>query len=99
LSLAETQAHFKVDEASPMAVAPFITVPVLVIHGEDDEETSPDHAHRIFTALSGPKRLILAPGAGHSQALNGQVWGEIDRWIGAALSLAEHDPVVRPRED
>ena len=36
LALAETQAPFKVDQASPLAVAPFITAPVLVIDGEDD---------------------------------------------------------------
>ena len=85
LSLAEQQAHFKVDEVNPVAAARLITAPVLVIHGEDDVETSPDHARRLFEALAGPKRLILVPGAGHSQSLGGDVWTEIDRWIDAAL--------------
>ena len=85
LALAETQAHFKVDEVNPAAAAAFISAPVLIIHGENDLETSPEHARRIFAALNGPKRLILVAGAGHSQSLGGQVWGEIERWIDAAV--------------
>ena len=93
LALAETQAQFKVDQASPVAAAPFITAPVLVIHGEDDVETSPDHARRIFAALTGPKRLILVPGAGHNQSLGGEVWADIDRWIDKAV------PPMRTRQN
>ena len=85
LSLAEKQAHFKVDEVNPAVAAAFITAPVLVIHGEDDVETSPDHARRIFAALTGRKRLILVPGAGHSRSLGPEVWTEIEGWIDAAI--------------
>ena len=87
LSLAEKQAHFKVDDVDPVAAARLISAPVLVIHGEDDVDTPPEHARRVFAALPGPKRLILVPGAGHSQALGGEVWAEIDRWIDEALTL------------
>ena len=48
-------------------------------------ETSPEHARRIFAALTGPKRLILVPGAGHNQSLGGEIWADIDRWIDAAV--------------
>jgi len=80
-ALAEQQAHFKVDEVSPVAAATAITVPVLVIHGAADADTPPVHAERLFAALAGPKRLILVPGAGHNGSLRGDVWGEIERWV------------------
>jgi len=94
-ALVEQQAHFRVDDVSPLSAAGSIVAPVLVIHGEDDTETSPDHARRLFAALPGPKWLILVPGAGHSQSLGREVWTEIDRWIDAALAPA---PVIsKPR--
>jgi dipeptidyl aminopeptidase/acylaminoacyl peptidase len=64
-----------------------IKAPVLLIHGDRDRETPPAHSRRVFEALTGPKRLILVPGAGHNQSLrSAEVWSEIDRWIDAAIS-------------
>lgn len=79
--LAEEQAHFKVDEASPLLAAPHIEVPVFLIHGEADRETPPAHAERVFSALHGQKRLLLVPGAGHNDALRPEVWAQIDTWL------------------
>jgi hypothetical protein len=63
-------------------VARAITVPVLIIHGAADSETPPAHAHRLFAALAGPKRLILVPNAGHNESLHGgEIWTEIERWL------------------
>jgi pimeloyl-ACP methyl ester carboxylesterase len=83
--LAEQQAGFRVDAASPLAAAPRIKVPVLLIHGAADRETPPSHSQRVFDALTGPKRLFLVPGAGHNQSLRAEVWTEIDRWIEATV--------------
>jgi pimeloyl-ACP methyl ester carboxylesterase len=80
-AIAERQARFDVDAVSPLNAARAISVPVLLIHGADDVETSPTHSHRIFAALSGPKKLISVPGAGHNQSLATSTWPEIDRWI------------------
>jgi alpha-beta hydrolase superfamily lysophospholipase len=83
--LAEAEAHFRVDEASPLAAAPAITAPVLIIHGAADSDTRPAHSQRVFDALRGPKRLIYVPGAGHNNALGQTVWPQIDDWLETSL--------------
>jgi uncharacterized protein len=84
--LAEQQGAFQVDAVSPMTAARAITQPVLLIHGDADVDTPPDHSRRVLDALAGPKRLILVPGAGHNGSLRGTVWTEIERWIDAVLA-------------
>lgn len=79
--LAEAEGRFRVDEASPVAAAPRITAPVLLIHGDHDEETPHAHSERILAALTGPKRLITIPGGGHRGGLRAETWLEIDRWL------------------
>ena len=65
-----------------MAAAAHISVPVLLIHGERDDETPPAHSRRIFAALPQPKRrLVLVPGAGHGGALTADVWRQLDAWL------------------
>ena len=86
--LAEQQGHFQVDAVSPVTAAAAIRIPVLLIHGAADSETSPDHSRRVLAALTGPKRLILVPGARHSESLRGDVWAEIERWLDEALRSA-----------
>jgi uncharacterized protein len=84
-ALAERQGQFRLDDASPERAAPLITASVLLIHGAADVETRPDHSRRIYRALTGPKRLILVPGAGHNRSLQPEVWPEIDAWIENAV--------------
>jgi uncharacterized protein len=88
--LAETTAHFRVDAVSPVAIAKDISVPVLLIHGQDDRETPPAHSQRVFAALRGPKRLILVPGAGHDDALRADAWSAIDEWLDSAVPSTVH---------
>jgi uncharacterized protein len=90
-SLAEQEGHFRIDDVSPVSAASSIKVPVLLIHGAQDEETPPSHAQRIFAALAGPKKLVLVPGAGHNESLQGDIWNEIERWL-----LAAAPPQIRP---
>jgi uncharacterized protein len=87
--LAEEQAQFKVDEASPLLAASHIRVPVFLIHGQADVETPPNHSQRLFAALQGERRLLLVPGAGHNDALRADVWVQIDGWIDQALRKSE----------
>ena len=87
-ALAERQGQFKIDAVSPAAAAAGITIPVLLIHGAADTDTSPDHARRVYARLAGPKRLILVPDAGHNESLRGSVWDEIERWLDASLGPA-----------
>ena len=80
---------FDVDDAAPVALAPRIRVPVLLIHGERDRDTRPEHSRRIEAALTGPKRLLIVPGAGHDDTLRGAaVWAEIEAWLSALSSLS-----------
>jgi uncharacterized protein len=84
-AVAEAQGRFQVDAVSPMLAASRITVPVLLLHGELDRETSPAHSRRIYDALAGEKRLIVVPRAGHNQSLSDATWPQIERWIEEVL--------------
>ncbi len=86
IRLAEQKGNFQIKDISPELAASHIKVPVLLIHGADDRDTPPEHSRRILSNLSGPKRLILVPGAGHSEALSGSAWQEIERWIDSVVS-------------
>ena len=85
LHLAEREANFDVDAVSPVKAAANIHVPVFLIHGTADHKTLPAHSQRVFDALAGPKRLLLVPGAGHSESLRGSVWTDIDSWLASVL--------------
>jgi alpha-beta hydrolase superfamily lysophospholipase len=84
--IAEEQGKFRADDVSPMAAAAHITTPTLIVHGDHDDETPPDHARRVFAALHEPKRLILVPGADHNHVIDAGVWRDIDAWLDAALA-------------
>jgi uncharacterized protein len=86
LQLAEREGRFEVDAVSPLRAAAHIIAPVLLIHGDADVDTPPDHSRRVFAALRGSKRLILVPGAGHNGSLRpSEVWEEIDAWLDGVL--------------
>jgi pimeloyl-ACP methyl ester carboxylesterase len=89
--IAGTRASFTVDAVSPVAAARRIRAPVLLIHGEKDDETPPDHSRRVHAALRSAKRLIIVPGAGHNDCLRPEVWREIDEWIERALGVRGAD--------
>jgi pimeloyl-ACP methyl ester carboxylesterase len=84
--LAEAEGRFQVDAASPVAAAPSIHVPVMLIHGDEDKETPYAHSLRILPALGGPKKLITIRGGGHRGGLTPPTWTEVDLWIDAALT-------------
>ncbi len=85
--LAEAQGAFQVDAVSPLRAAAQISVPVLLVHGEADVNTPPAHSQRVYAALAGPKRLILAPHAGHNGSLIPEVWTQIEQWLDEVLRL------------
>ena len=100
---AEERGQFKADAVSPVAAATRIHVPVLVIHGKEDDATAPRHSERIFEALAGPKRLLLVDGAQHNQSMQPDVWVAVDRWIdqiadGVAAREVERELALRPSE-
>ena len=81
-AIAEERGGFSIDAVDVTASARKMTRPVLLVHGADDSDTSPDHSRRVYDALTGPKQLILVPGAGHNESLKkGETWDRIERWI------------------
>ena len=44
-------------------------VPVLFIHGAEDDFITPDHSRRMYDAARGEKRLVLIPGAKHANSV------------------------------
>ncbi|MGH8675387.1 MAG: alpha/beta hydrolase, partial [Burkholderiales bacterium] len=42
-----------------------LKLPVLIVHGAEDDLVPPDMARRLYEAARGPKRLLLVEGAGH----------------------------------
>ena len=58
--------------------------PVAIIVADDDDTTPPDGAHRLFSALAGPKKLWDVKNAGHNDAasnLSAQEWRELWRFV------------------
>jgi uncharacterized protein len=76
--LAAERGRFDIDAVSPEHAAARITVPVLLVHGAADIDTRPEHSHRVFRALHGPKRLIIVPGATHNASLRPDVWLDVE---------------------
>jgi alpha-beta hydrolase superfamily lysophospholipase len=81
LRLAGLEGGFSVDEAAPLACAPRIRCPVLLLHGASDTATPPAHSQRIFDALTCPKELILIPGVGHDDSLGAAAWKRIEEAV------------------
>jgi pimeloyl-ACP methyl ester carboxylesterase len=81
-AMAEERGRFRVGAVSPETAARSIRVPVLLIHGERDAETPPNHSRRVFNALNGPKQLLFVTGAGHNESLHKpETWSVIDGWV------------------
>ncbi|MFC9895994.1 alpha/beta hydrolase [Nocardia sp. NPDC127579] len=54
-----------------------LRVPVLIMHGDQDELLPLRHARRLFEAAPEPKQLEIFPGAGH----NDLIFGAAAHWI------------------
>jgi len=55
-------------DGSPEAALAGTSTPVLLIHGLNDEKTSPEHSRRLLAANPRVTSLWLVPGAGHTGA-------------------------------
>jgi uncharacterized protein len=82
LDAAGKRAGFPPSDVSPLADAPRIQVPVLLIHGAADSGTAPAHSERLYAQLRGLKQLLIVPGKGHLDVLDDEaVWAVIARWL------------------
>ena len=62
-------AHFNPDSDSPLEAMKRCKVPVMFIHGEDDDFVPCDMSRRNFEACAAPKKLFTVPGAGHGLSI------------------------------
>lgn len=82
VAAAEAEAHFDIDDVSPVKAARNITVPALIIHGLDDTFIPIRHSVEIFDALAGPKQLVRLQGVSHMDVLlHDEAWTEIERFL------------------
>ncbi len=88
LRIAEEKARFRIGEVSPETAAAQLGIPVLVLHGEADTDTLPEHSKRIHAALNGSAELILVPGAAHCESLQPSTWRQVESWIDRNLPIA-----------
>jgi uncharacterized protein len=82
LRRAESLAHFRVADASPVDAVRALEIPILLIHGDQDTKLPPDHSRRILKAARHAKLLLLP--AGHDDVLAGDgVWEVIQMFLQA----------------
>jgi alpha-beta hydrolase superfamily lysophospholipase len=79
---AETAAGFKVEDISPERAAARTTVPVLLLHGSEDNYLPLQHSMRFYAALAGPKELVRLEGVKHIDILlHDESWDAIERFL------------------
>ncbi|MFZ6019143.1 MAG: alpha/beta hydrolase [Chloroflexota bacterium] len=67
--IARLQAGFWFGKVSPLRAVPGLEMPVLLVHGQQDDYTPPQHSQRLYAAKRrGLCRLYLAPNAGHAES-------------------------------
>jgi pimeloyl-ACP methyl ester carboxylesterase len=84
------------------AAAQVSPVPLLIVHGEQDQYFPPEHARQLYMAAREPKELWLVPGMGHAEsACTDDLVDRIARWVDQATSGAGAarvaDPAGTPR--
>lgn len=60
--------RFNVDATSPIEAVRHATVPIIFIHGDNDDFVPCDMSERLYAECSSKKKLVLIPGAGHGVA-------------------------------
>lgn len=76
-----TQQWSEPPPIDPVGAAAMLTVPLLVVHGDEDELFPPWHAHQIGDAASDGD-VWLIPGFGHAEAgLDRELTGRLREWL------------------
>lgn len=58
-----------------------VTVPLLVLHGENDARVPVDMGHTVWGAAVAPKQIITYPGAAHLDHRRFGSFDDLDRWV------------------
>ncbi|MGC9348756.1 MAG: alpha/beta hydrolase [Anaerolineae bacterium] len=86
--ITKLRTGFAYEDAAPIKGIENLTIPVLFIHGAEDTYIPPEHSIRLYKSKPEPKRIWLAPDAGHAESLSTHP-DTYDRLIGDFLS--DHD--------
>ena len=68
--ITKVRAGYMLGEASSIDQVEKNTLPLLIIHGEDDDLVPTEMAIEIYEAAGGEKELWLVPGSGHTKAFD-----------------------------
>ena len=78
------KAGYRLRDAAPIKAIQSTDVPILFIHGENDDFVPSDMAKALYEVAGGPKKLYLQKGAGHTEAVQvapEQYWAQIDSFL------------------
>jgi pimeloyl-ACP methyl ester carboxylesterase len=79
------------------AAARISPVPLLVVHGDQDEFFPVDHAKQIYAAAREPKELWIVPGFGHAEsAARLPLLDRIGAWLRAAVPAGNAPAAASP---
>ena len=83
------------------AAALISSVPLLIVHGDQDPYFPPEHARQLYMAAREPKELWLLPGMGHAEsACSDDLVDRIARWLDQAaaqpVTPAAPDEITHP---
>lgn len=66
----QLRGGYDLKEASALNAAKKTSLPILFIHGEEDDMVPVSMAYELYEAAAGEKELLIIPGAGHAQAMD-----------------------------
>jgi alpha-beta hydrolase superfamily lysophospholipase len=83
VKMIEMRGGPKVEEVAPVELAERLTLPTLVIHGDEDDLISYERGESFFAALGGRKKFVTVPGGSHDNVLvtEAPVYAEMARWL------------------
>jgi putative redox protein len=55
--------------------------PLLLVHGDQDETVTLDHAHRLYAQAKEPKQLVIIDGVGHQLRRDERAVAIVTRWL------------------
>jgi alpha-beta hydrolase superfamily lysophospholipase len=79
----------RISQVRPLAWAPSVHAPALVVHGDRDEVIGIARAQRLFDAFESDKRFVPVPGAGHTNVLRTDMplYATMAEWLVRTMEL------------
>lgn len=87
--ITKVRAGYMLGEGSAVEQVKKNTLPLLIIHGEDDDLVPTDMAHEIYKEAGGEKELWIVPETGHTKAMDNitdEFLGRVGTFLDGILS-------------